>query len=550
VRSLIAAQRARSFNWPQLSAPGAGLRCLLAALAGLLLFLPCVDARFFPTGWIAFLPLLIAIEGRSPRQSYLLGALAGTVFWAGTTYWLGSFVTALKGYPPPYNHLAAAGFWLYAGQSLGISTMVLQWVRERLGISVVFAFPVVFVTIFSLYPMMWGVRIGEGQSAFLPALQAVDITGANGLDFMLAMTGAAIYAAIAGRRQASDASALGMAGVLLLGWFGYGYYSLYHWDGEIAGWSTKRIGIVQPDDRPSVEVPKLPRGYSWMHPPEMEMTKRLAERGAELVVWPEARFKGYFYYDAVRQAYRQSLREAGTALLFHDVEPGAGAAGSGDYNSAGLIGADGELVGSYRKIKRFPFGEYLPVVGEVPVLRALVTQVFGEFLREMGAGEAHQVLAAAGLRVVPKICYESAFPAFVADALADDPRGAVLVVMSQDGWFGDSAQPFQHLRGSSVRAVENRVPLVHAINGGPSGVVLPSGRIAFQTTPYVRSESVVDIPYSATNGGSFYTQYPRLFIYSVYAAFGLLVVLALLRRRRTAAVAVAEASGAPAAFSD
>lgn len=60
---------------------------------------------------------------------------------------------------------------------------------------------------------------------------------------------------------------------------------------------------------------------------------------------------------------------------------------------------------------------------------------------------------------------------------------------------------------------------VHAINNGPSGIILPNGRYVFSSTPFVRSEAVADMPYFATSGGSFFTHYPHLFIGLVYGAF-------------------------------
>src|SRR5690606_41531313 len=58
-----------------------------------------------------------------------------------------------------------------------------------------------------------------------------------------------------------------------------------------------------------------------------------------------------------------------------------------------------------------------------------------------------------------KICYESAFPEFMAGAIGADAPGKVIVILSQDSWFGRSRQPYQHLWQSALRAVENRVPV-------------------------------------------------------------------------------------------
>lgn len=503
-------------------------RSLLAMLGGGLLGLPCVDSDWFAVAWVGFLPLLWAVEGRSPKAAYLLGALAGTVFWASVTYWLADFASNLKGYQSPYNTLAAALFWLYAGQSFGITLALYQWLRGRVPLGEPFVLPIVFVTIFSLYPMLFYLRLGEGQTSFTIALQAADITGAHGIDFMIALAGATLFALVARPRTRASSVALAVAAVLFAGWFGYGQYALSQWDRQVVDWPSKRIGIVQPNDPPSIAIPPPAPGYSRALPPEMEMTARLAAMGAELVVWPEARFKGYFDQQAVRDAYEYSVSSHGAAVLFHDLERRRVGGAPIQHNAAALLDGSGQHIGTYRKMKLFAFGEYAPLISEVPLLRAWVASYFGDFLGEITPGAAHETFAVAGMRVVPKICYESAFPGFVADSVVDQPEGKVIAILSQDGWFGESRQPYQHLWQSALRAVENRVPVVHAINNGPSGVILPNGRYAFRAAPFVRSESVVDMPYSPDSGGSFFSRHPRLFLGVVYAAFGVLVLLRLL----------------------
>lgn len=505
-----------SIDWSKPS--GLLARVLLAALGGALLCLPCVDFNWYPVGWVGFVPILYAIRDRSLKETYLLGAVAGIVFWAGLSYWMADFAINLKDYKPPYNVLAAAAFWLYAGQLFGIVLLLYQWLRDRIPVSGIFILPVVFVTVFSLYPTLFYMHLGEGQTGFPLAIQGADITGAVGIDFIMVMTSAAVFALIMQPGDRSERASAAVAGILLLTWFGYGYLSLSSWDREIASWDSKRIGIVQPNDVPSIPIPPPAPGYSRAMPPEMEMTERLARQGAEFVAWPEARFKGYFEQAVVRDAFHYSVSTHGAAVLFHDLEKQVADGQSRQYNTAALLDQSGAFLGSYRKMKRFAFGEYAPLISEIPLLRKWVVRYFGDFLQEITPGEGHLAFDVAGMRIVPKICYESSFPIFLADSVVDDPQGKMIVLLSQDGWFGETRQPFQHLWQSAVRAVENRVPIVHVINNGPSGIILPSGRYAFRSTPFVRSETVVDMPYSAASGGSFFSRHPRLFIGAVYAA--------------------------------
>jgi apolipoprotein N-acyltransferase len=97
------------------------------------------------------------------------------------------------------------------------------------------------------------------------------------------------------------------------------------------------------------------------------------------------------------------------------------------------------------------------------------------------------------------------------------------VVLSNNAWFGASRQPYQHLNASVLRAVENRRPLLHVINNGPSAVVLPSGRRLVQSEYGEEGAYWVDIPTSGSATDSFFTRHPALFLDLVF----LLTALAL-----------------------
>ena len=109
-----------------------------------------------------------------------------------------------------------------------------------------------------------------------------------------------------------------------------------------------------------------------------------------------------------------------------------------DYNSALIVGTDGARVGRYDKIHLVPFGEYIPFKNLLVFARKLTGRV-SEFTR----GDERKVFRLNGHRYGVFICYEAVF--------ADEVRqfaqlGAeVLVNISDDGWYGDTSAPWQHL---------------------------------------------------------------------------------------------------------
>ncbi|GGJ05901.1 apolipoprotein N-acyltransferase [Halopseudomonas pertucinogena] len=509
-------------------------RLLLAGLGGFMLCVPWLHPQLYWVGWVAWLPVLWALRDTGPRAALLLGWVAGTVCFAGGSYWLAGFMVNLKQISPATSVLLAALFWGYLGLSIGLACMLYRWLLLRLGGWELLAFPLSLVAVMALYPMLFKTHFADGQVNFLPALQAVELTGAAGLDAVMALFAVLLYRLVikrAVRTGPQSVVANRLAWLLVLGWLGYGLVAVQSWDQRIQQWDTRRIGLVQPDDAITLDIPEPPPGYSREYPWEMEATERLVAAGAEWVAWPEARYKGYFDNYSVRQRYGREVARTGVPLIFHDVERRWLNAEQTSYNTVALLDGQGELAARYRKMLRMPFGEYLPEPWSWPLLRSINDRVFGEFLRPLGAGDEHVEFVLNGMRVMPMVCYEAAFNDFVAGAVDDDGAGKVLLFLSQDNWFGESSQPLQHGNMSILRGVENRLPMVHLINNGPSVATAPNGRVLARGPAFNRAELLVRVPFDSASGGSFFSRYPGAFINTVYAILAGLVLYALWRRR-------------------
>src|SRR6516225_10742830 len=160
------------------------------------------------------------------------------------------------------------------------------------------------------------------------------------------------------------------------------------------------------------------------------------------------------------------------------------------FNSILVFGQEGSLVASYDKVHLVPFGEYLPLQ---PLLEAIglrqLTRLRGGF--DAGA-TPRPLLHVPGLPpAAPLICYEAIFAAAVVEG---SERPGLLLNVTNDGWFGDTTGPRQHLHQARVRAVEEGLPLVRAANNGISAAVDPYGRILARLDLDARGTIDVGLP--------------------------------------------------------
>ena len=510
---------------------------LLAALSGILLSLSFLDAQYYLFAWVAFIPLLFAINGASSARSYCLGLMMGIAFSISAGYWIVDFLMLSKGYSLGSSILWSLAFWIYCSQLSALLALCFNALRLRSSAHEFILFPLVIVVFYSAFPMLFTVRLGESQSQFLSAIQAAEFTGVYGVDAVIALSNIVLFRLVSGPLKSLKTESFWpylIAMLIVISWVIYGVFALQGWHSKLDSASHLRIGIVQPNETPTLDKFKPLAGYSLAYPPEMAMTERLRSAGAELVIWPEAKYKGYLDQTHVAKAFQHQLKEINTSLIFQDIGRISAEEQAGtyrQYNTAIMINDEGLEIGQYQKMKRIPFGEYVPLVSDLPIMRTWVEGFFGRFLNEIAEGSSHQFFTDQGINVIPLICYELIFPEFVVEAVALSQKSLVqaahrtrlLVGLSSNAWFGDTRQPYQHINTSIMRAVENRTPMVHAVNNGPSVAVLPTGQVIFTSDFQQAGGYIVDLPSLNNSSPSFYSQYPKLFIFSIYGLFILLI---------------------------
>ena len=248
-------------------------------------------------------------------------------------------------------------------------------------------------------------------------------------------------------------------------------------------------------------------------------------KDATILIWPESAFPFFLTREADAMAQIADFLPPGTTLITGAVRPPDVPAGmkiTRAYNSIYIIGDDGTVLSFYDKLHLVPFGEYLPFQSAMEKLGFVqLTKMRGGFI----PGTRRRAMDVANApKVLPLICYEAVFSGAV---VPHGERPGWIVNVTNDGWFGISSGPYQHLQQARLRAIEEGLPLVRAANTGVSAVIDPVGRVIGHLT--LGSEGVLDSGLPAAIAQPLFTRTGDLPV-AVFVALSALVVL---RRRKT-----------------
>jgi apolipoprotein N-acyltransferase len=196
------------------------------------------------------------------------------------------------------------------------------------------------------------------------------------------------------------------------------------------------------------------------------------------LIWPESAFPFVLSREpralaSIARALQGKILITGAARV-EEAAPASGAPGwrTKIFNAIEVLQGD-KIIAFYDKIHLVPFGEYLPLE---TLLRPLGVNHLVPGTWDRGAGPRR--LAAPGLPLMaPLVCYEAIFPGEAVAHEDDGKRPQLMLNVTNDGWFGGTSGPYQHLAQARLRAIEEGLPLVRAANTGVSAIIDPYGRI-------------------------------------------------------------------------
>jgi apolipoprotein N-acyltransferase len=258
------------------------------------------------------------------------------------------------------------------------------------------------------------------------------------------------------------------------------------------------------------------------------LTMEAAETQPDLIVWPESVVPGDVIGDVnVRKWMGAVARTTHAHMLVGGPRNFQNRKGGpiSQMNGVHMFSPQGELLGSYFKVRLVPFAEFIP---HRKLLRLLGRQPFRE--TDVIAAREHKLIPSPFGKIGAVICFESVFPGIARRETRDGAE--ILFVLTNDSWFQKTAAALQHYNHSILRAVENRRYVVRSGCSGVSSVVDPYGRVTDKLDMWEQGVLLGEV--QALSGLTFYSRYGDWFAYFsvVLATLGLLTGIA--RRRATA----------------
>lgn len=402
----------------------------------------------------------------TPRQAWNWGYLSGVLFFLGLIYWLG----LNSGAPLPLSMTSMLAMVAILASIWGLTAWAFAKANARLGLP---RAVLLFVALYMFFEVFWGTGElgfpwaiwGLTQIGFLPAAQMADLLDVYGLSAWVLTINGLIFLIW---RYPPLRKRLAVAlGIVFLVPLLYGMIRL----------ATFEPGPLIPVAAVQASTPSETK---WQASPEdilddhLRITQPLAGTDTKLIVWPEtATPMALRFHGPATRKLHDFVDSSGIALITGATDYESDKEkGMLPYNSAFLFRPGSRDLLSSAKIHLVPFGERIPWQSVFPFLGEIR---LGQ--AEFQPGKAPVVYPATD--VVPPmgclICFEVVFPEISADLVSGGAQ--ILTHMTNDGWYGNTSGPYQHLELTRLRAIAARRSIVRAANTGISALIDPTGHV-------------------------------------------------------------------------
>ena len=399
----------------------------------------------------------------------MLGILAGGM----AIYWGLAAVVAKR--------LGGRGLPLVLAFAASIATV--EWLRGHL---------------FTGFPWAAPGLVADGMGA---VAQSASLVGMTGLTLMIVLWASLPYTLLGRTSMAARAIVMVLFLLLPLAW-GHGAYRLsVATDAMVPGVALR---IVQPNisqeqkwrqenargifeqlkDLSAASTPERPEGIG----------------GVTHLFWPESAVPFLIDESPVATSELKPLLGGRTVLVTGSIRREGEGEESDAFNSIIVFDGTAQVAARYDKWRLVPGGEFLPLAWLLePLGFQKVVRTPGSFT----SGSGPRTIALPGAPDAGfLVCYEVVFP----DKLVDPAhRPGFIVNVTNDGWFGRSTGPYQHVAQARMRSIEQGLPLVRAANTGVSAVIDSYGRYLHQLP--LMEAGVIDSPLPVASPATLYAEW-------------------------------------------
>jgi len=435
----------------------ASSKIFLTVISAVLLTLSYPKFNIEFLAWFAFIPFFFAICNESKIQACRLGFLFGFTFFAITICWL--------------THVSFLGYIVIASVLAAFFALFAFFTSHPLAGSCytgIFFIPLSWILLEYVRAHLFGgfgwALLGYSQYLNLPIIQIADKAGVWGVSFLVMTVNVAGFKLLKeGPRRAIAVILIATALTGLSLFYGYGKLT------ESIDSKELSVSVIQGN---------IPQHMKWdaqfredILARYINLTKKAASENTDLIIWPETALPGYLEEKDLMARITGLAKKVKTPLLI-GAPSRWGYENDTFYNSALLVSEKGEILTRHDKMHLVPFGEYVPFEENLVFIRALIDKPIGSF----SPGKSYTIFnLKKDIRFGVLICFEDIFPGLVSNFVK---KGADFMInITNDAWFMDSSEPYQHAQASVFRAVENRVPVVRAANTGLSCFIDSRGRI-------------------------------------------------------------------------
>lgn len=457
--------------------------------------------------WLGFLLFFSGIHNPE-RPSFLIGFLAGLIYFISVLYWIPPVLTRYGNLPFLLGALAL----ILLSSYLAIYFGLFSWIAGRLvGLNLLFA-PFIWVSLEYLREKLltgfpWG-SLGYTQAENLYLLQLASLGGERIISFLIVLFATSLL--IAFRYRQKIPAIMSLLIIIIAHIYGFLVLKTHKLEKKIF-----KATLMQGDS--SYLKPWTSKRLWRVYGQYMNFIEEGLKQGAELFIFPETSIPVRLEEGPWLYLFKKKAVEKKCWIFF----PSSELSGEKIYNTAYLISPEGKLY-RYRKLHLVPFGEYNParfLLGFIP----RIAREIGDF----SPGEKIELLPFKNFWFAAPICYEAIFPDLIRKMVL---KGATFIVNpTNDSWYGRTSAPHQHLHQARFRAVETRRYLLRAGSTGISALIDPYGRIHSKLGLFEENYTVVEF-----NPSTELTPFLKLgpFLNYIYLTGAIIAVILLFGRKK------------------